>query len=178
MEGAIGPGPMANGSVEGLVGCARRNFMLPIPRFAGWVEFNACLEAQCRQRQVESARSKAPGRKRQNDILRGHEETIGTRMQRDPAAMKSLPGAPFDACEQANGKVGSQSLVRCDTNDCAVAVACGHQDVRVRGDVDQVVIGCRGEVIARHPRCCARADAVFDPIHCLPLIERRINALV
>ena len=53
----------------------------------------------------------------------------------------------------------------------------GHQDVWVRGYVDQVVIGCRGEVIARHPRCYAREDAVFDPVHYLPLIERKINAL-
>jgi uncharacterized protein (DUF427 family) len=91
--------------------------------------------------------------------------------------MKPLPGAPFEACDQANGKVGAQSLVRYDTNDYSVPVACGHQEVWVRGSVEQVVIGCRGEVIARHPRCCAREDAVFDPVHYLPLIERKINAL-
>jgi hypothetical protein len=56
-------------------------------------------------------------------------------------------------------------------------VAYGHQDVWVRAYVDQVVIGCRGDVIARHPRCYAREDMVFDPIHYLPLIERKINAL-
>jgi len=39
------------------------------------------------------------------------------------------------------------------------------------------VIGCRGDVIARHPRCYGREDMVFDPIHYLPLIERKINAL-
>jgi len=76
---------MANGSVEGLVGYARRNFMVPIPRFASWVEFNAYLEAQCR--------------KRQNDILRSHKEPIGIRLQRDLAAMKPLPVAPFEACD-------------------------------------------------------------------------------
>jgi len=154
---------MANGSVEGLVGYARRNFMVPIPRFASWVEFNAYLEAQCR--------------KRQNDILRSHKEPIGIRLQRDLAAMKPLPVAPFEACDQANGKVSSQSLVRYNTNDYSVPVAYGHQDVWVRGYVDQVVIGCRGEVIARHPRCYSREDAVFDPVHYLPLIERKINAL-
>lgn len=97
------------GSVEGLVGYARRNFMVPIPRFASWAEFNADLEAQCR--------------KRQNDILRSHKETIGERLQNDLAAMKPLPGAPFEACGQANGKVSSQSLVRYDTNDYSVPVA-------------------------------------------------------
>jgi hypothetical protein len=151
------------GSVEGLVGFARRNFMVPIPRFASWEEFNAHLEAQCG--------------KRQNDILRGHTETIGERLQRDLAVMAPLPGAPFEACDQTGGQVSSQSLVRYETNDYSVPVAYGHQDVWVRGYVDEVVIGCRGDVIARHPRNYAREDVVFDPVHYLPLIERKINAL-
>lgn len=39
------------GSVEGLAGYARRNFMVPILRFATWDAFNAWLEDQCRKRQ-------------------------------------------------------------------------------------------------------------------------------
>ena len=42
------------GNVEGLVGYARRNFMVPIPRFATWDAFNAWLEEQCRKRQRDS----------------------------------------------------------------------------------------------------------------------------
>src|SRR5512134_1286518 len=52
-----------------------------------------------------------------------------------------------------------------------------HRDVWVRGYVDQVVIGCGGEVIARHPRCYDREDMVFDPVHYLPLLEQKIGAL-
>ncbi|MTH94755.1 IS21 family transposase, partial [Roseibium sp. RKSG952] len=63
------------------------------------------------------------------------------------------------------------------TNDYSVPVAYGHQDVWVRGYVDEVVIGCRGEIIARHSRCWEREDVVFDPLHYLPLIERKINSL-
>jgi hypothetical protein len=37
------------------------------------------------------------------------------------------------------------------------------------------VIGCRGEIIARHPRSWEREDVVFDPVHYLPLIEQKIN---
>jgi len=91
------------GSVEGLVGWARRNFMVPLPRFASWEDFNAWLEEQCRKRHA--------------DILRGHTETIGQRLQRDLQAMADLPPAPFDACEQTTGQVSSQSLVRYQTND-------------------------------------------------------------
>ena len=51
------------GKVEGLVGYARRNFMVPLPRFADWDAFNDYLEEQCRKRQA--------------DILRGHKISIG-----------------------------------------------------------------------------------------------------
>jgi transposase len=151
------------GNVEGMVGYARRNHMVPVPHFPDWESFNAYLEEQCRARQ--------------GDTLRGHTETIGARLQGDLAEMRPLPAAPFEACAQASGRVSSQSLVRYATNDYSVPVAYGHQDVWVRAYVDQVVIGCRGEVIARHPRCYGREDMVFDPIHYLPLIERKINAL-
>jgi transposase len=151
------------GSVEGVVGWARRNFMVPRPRFATWDAFNAWLEEQCC--------------KRQSDILRGHRETIGARLQRDLEAMMPLPPAPFEACDQATGRVSSQALVRYKTNDYSVPVAYGHRDVWIRGYVDSVVIGCGGDVIARHPRCYDREDMVFDPIHYLSLLERKVGAL-
>jgi hypothetical protein len=125
--------------------------------------FNVWLEEQCR--------------KRQRDRLRGESETIGERLQRDLAAMRMLPASPFDACDQAECKVTAQSLVRYKTNDYSVPVAYGHQDVWVRGYVDEVVIGCRGEIIARHPRSWEREDVIFDPVHYLPLIEQKINSL-
>ncbi|WP_176559567.1 IS21 family transposase [Rubellimicrobium roseum] len=151
------------GSVEGIVGWARRNFMVPLPRFATWGEFNTWLEEQCRKRHA--------------DVLRGHGETIGQRLQRDLGAMMPLPPAPFDACDQATGRVSSQALVRYRTNDYSVPVAYGHRDVSIRGYVDQVVIGSGGEVIARHPRSYDREDMVFNPVHYLPLIEKKTGAL-
>ena len=137
--------------------------MVPIPRFATWDAFNAYLEDQCRRRQA--------------DVLRGESETIGQRLTRDLASMADLRAAPFDACDQTTGRVSSQALVRYKTNDYSVPVANDHRDVWVRGYVGTVVIGCGGEVIARHPRCYDREDMVFDPIHYLPLIEQKINAL-
>ena len=91
--------------------------------------------------------------------------------------MADLPPAPFEACDQTTGRVSSVSLVRYKTNDYSVPVAYGHREVWIRGYVDQVVIGCGGEIIARHPRCYGREDMIFDPVHYLPLIEKKINAL-
>ena len=59
--------------------------------------------------------------------------------------------------------MSSSSLVRYRTNDYSVPVAYGHRDVLVRGYVDQVVISCGTEVIARHIRSYERDDFVYDP---------------
>ena len=117
------------------------------------------------------------GRERQGDVLRGHRESIGERLKRDLEAMAALPAAPFDTCHQAPGQVSSQSLVRFQTNDYPVPVAYGHRQVWVHSYVEQVVIGCGTEIIARHRRSYQGEDTVFDPPHYLPLIERKIGAL-
>ena len=98
-------------------------------------------------------------------------------MERDLDALMPLPSAPYDACDKQAGRVSSLSLVRYRTNDYSVPVAYGHRDVLVRGYVDQVVISCGSEVIARHPRSYQRDDFVYDPIHYLPLLERKTAAL-
>ena len=151
------------GNVEGVVGFARRNFMVPMPRFATWDDFNLWLEEQCRGRQQA--------------VLRGERETIGERLQRDLAAMQALPPAPFEACHQISGQVTSQALVRYRTNDYSVPARFGHQEVWIRGYVDEVVIGCRGEIIARHVRSYRREEVIFDPLHYLALIEQKPGAL-
>ena len=151
------------GKVEGLVGYTRRNFLVPIPSFESFEALNAYLERRCLERM--DAR------------LRGHTETIGQRMERDLESLLPLPPAPYDACDKQVGRVSSLSLVRYRTNDYSVPVAYGHRDVLVRGYVDEVVISCGSEVIARHPRSYERDDFVYDPIHYLPLLERKTGAL-
>ncbi len=47
----------------------------------------------------------------------------------------------------------------------------------VRGYVDEVVISCGSEIIARHPRSYQREDFVYDPVHYLPLLEQKTGAL-
>ncbi len=98
-------------------------------------------------------------------------------MERDLEALLPLPAAPYDACEKQAGRVSSLSLVRYRTNDYSAPVAYGHRDVLVKGYVDQVVISCGSEVIARHPRSYQRDDFVYDPIHYLPLLEQKTGAL-
>ena len=151
------------GKVEGLVGYARRNFLAPVPSFASFDALNAYLEERCLERL--GAR------------LRGCDETIGERMERDLEPLLPLPDALYDASDKRLSRVSSLSLVRYRSNDYSVPVAYGHRDVVVRGYVGEVVISCGAEVIARHPRSYRRDDFVFDPVHYLPLLERKTGAL-
>jgi transposase len=151
------------GKVEGLVGYARRNFLVPVPRVESLAALNAQLEARCRDRQ--GAR------------LRGHGESIGERLARDRAAMLPLPPTPYEACETRGARVSSLSLVRYRGNDYSVPVAYGHREVVVRGYVEAVVIACGAAVIARHRRSYEREDVLLEPLHYLALLERKTGAL-
>jgi len=151
------------GKVEGLVGYARRNFMVPIPRFATWDAFNADLEQQCRKRRERK--------------LRGHTETIAERFERDRAVLLTLPAAPYEACEKVSARVSSLALVRYRGNDYSVPTRHGHLQVLVRGYVHEVTIACGGEVIAKHPRSYEREATIYDPLHYLALLEQKTRAL-
>ena len=113
------------GKVEGLVGYARRNFFVPVPRFASWDALNLDLANKCRARR---------GRR-----LRRHTETIGERFARDRQALLPLPPVPYDACDQRSTRVTSLSLVRDRRNDYSVPTAYGHRAVVVKGYVDEGV---------------------------------------
>jgi transposase len=151
------------GKVEGLIGWVRRNLLVPVPRAASLDALNAQLLEGCRRRL--------------GDRLRGHEETIGDRLVRDLAAFHDLPPAPYDACEKKAGRVSSLSLVRYRGTDYSVPTEYGHREVLIRGYVEEVVIACGAEVIARHPRSYEREDFVYDPLHYLALLEHKIGAL-
>ena len=151
------------GKVEGLVGFARRNFLVPIPVFDSFAALNEHLLACCR--------------KRMSERLRGRTETIGERLERDLAALRKPLPPPYDACEKVPATVSSLSLVRYRRNDYSVPTSFGYREVLVRGYVHEVVIACGTEIIARHPRSYEREDFVFDPLHYLALIEQKINAL-
>ena len=151
------------GEVEGIVGYCRRNFLVPIPRFRNFDDLNTHLEACCAKRWAEQ--------------LRGHDQTVGERLERDRAVLQRLPAIAYDACDKRPGRVSSLSLVRYRGTDYSVPTRFGHCEVLVRGYVHEVVISCAAEVIARHPRSYEQEDFVFDPLHYLSLLEQKTNAL-
>jgi transposase len=151
------------GHVEGLVGYARRNFLVPVPRAASWEELNAHLLSECVRRRQRK--------------LWGHEETIAERFEHDLGKLLPLPPAPLEACEKRTTRASSQALVRYQTNDYSVPTEYGHRQVLVKAFVWDLVISCGSEVIARHTRSYAREEMIFNPLHYLALLEKKTNAL-
>ena len=151
------------GHVEGLVGYARRNFLVPVPRAASWEELNAHLLSECVKRRQRK--------------LWGHQETIAERFERDRGKLLPLPPAPLEACEKRTTRASSQALVRYETNDYSVPTEFGHRQVLVKAFVWDLVISCGSEVIARHTRSYAREEMIFNPLHYLALLEQKSNAL-
>lgn len=151
------------GVVEGTVKFARLHFFVPVPQMQDFDELNAWLLERCRE---------DLGRR-----LRGKTATKGQLLVEDRAAFLPLPSAAFDACRMQSTVANSESLVRFDDNDYSVPVAYAHHPVVVRGYMDRVEVGCRKQVIAVHPRCWERERQIFDPLHYLPLLERKAGGL-
>jgi hypothetical protein len=67
--------------VEGLVGYARRNFLVPVPVVPSFAALNAHLEQRCLERL--------------DHRVRGHEESIGERLVRDLSAPDAFMMPPL-----------------------------------------------------------------------------------
>src|SRR4051812_37664537 len=109
------------GKVEGLVGYARRNYLVPLPEVPSFAALNAYLEQRC----LEHFRFR----------LRGHTQSIGERLERDLDALQPLPASPYDPCDRRPARVSSLSLV---PYDYSVPPVYGHRPVLVRGYVNEV----------------------------------------
>ena len=150
------------GKVENLVGYARRNFMVPLPEVESIEELNTHLLKCCQ--------------KRQEDILGSHRESIGDRLRRDQEAFRQLPGVPYEACVLTSVLVSSESLISFKGNFYSVPVRYGYYQVTIKGYVDRVEIFHMDQKIARHVRLYGKGEYAFNPLHYLPLLERKVGA--
>jgi transposase len=155
--------PNEKGHVENLVGFCRRNFLVPVPVVDDFASLNEHLWQCCNDDLTRQ--------------LRGKERNKAALLEEERRALLALPAAPFACCRVESTGVSSLSLVRFDANDYSVPVAFGHRRVTVRAGVDAVWIECEGNVVAQHARCWERHRTIFEPVHYLPLLERKPGAL-
>jgi len=156
--------PNEKGVVEGLVKYGRLNFMVPVPVVRDFDELNDHLLQMCRQDLQR--------------ILRGSgDKTKQTLLLEESFSFYTLPFKPFDACRKQPGKVNSELLVRFDDNDYSAPMEYAFYDVTVKGYTDRVELLRFNDIIAVHQRCWDKHKQIFDPLHYLPLLERKPHSM-
>ena len=142
--------PEAKGLVERANGYLQTSF-LPGRRFCSPADFNAQLALWLRR-----------ANNRVHSTLRCRpSERIGE----DRAAMMALPPVLPDPAWRETKRLGRDHWVRIGTCDYSVHPRAIGRRVEVRMDLDEVVVTCAGEEVARHPRSWARHRTVTDPAH-------------
>ncbi len=86
------------------------------------------------------------------------------------------PPFEFDCCDLASVRLTPYSQATFETNRYSVPVNRARRDVTVKAYPFHVDILDKTTLLARHVRCYARDQDVFDPFHSLPLLEQRPRA--
>lgn len=154
--------PNEKGHVENLLGYARRNFLVPVPKTDSLEELNKQLAEGCREDLHRQLRGK-PGTKA--------ELLVDERTSQLP-----LPKRSFESRRIKPLKANSLSLVRFDDNDYSVPTEYAHRQVTAVGGIEEVRFVVDNRVVARHGRDWGREQVFFDPRHYLALLERKPGA--
>jgi transposase len=151
------------GSVENLVGYARRNFLVPVPEVRSLGELNDRLRAAC----LEARRRRHPLKP----------TTVGAIYEQECGALMALPQRPFDCARVVHPKVNSLSLVHFETNRYSVPARYAYQEVTLKAYVDKVRIYHGTELVAEHGRLYGRNEESLQFDHYLDLLERKPGAM-
>lgn len=150
------------GGVEGLVGYARRNYLVPIPEAKSLEKLNEKLLQDCL----------VYGDHR----VSGSQQTVNQLFEVEKKHLISLPGIPFSNVESPSGKVDKYSTVIVDKNRYSVPTIYAHMKIKVVLYVDHIEIFRGSKRIAFHDRLYGNNKWSLEPDHYLELIRQRPQA--
>jgi transposase len=147
------------GGVEGLVGYARRNYMVPVPVADSLEQLNERLLEECL----------CYGTHR----MEGREKTVNELYEEENQHLLTLPQVPFSNIDVRSGKVDKYSTVIVDKNRYSVPSRYCGLKTQVILRVDSVDIYQGSRKIASHQRLYGNNKWQLDPLHYLELISQR-----
>lgn len=150
------------GGVEGLVGYARRNYMVPVPKAENLKALNEKLLKNCI----------AYGDHR----LAGRERTVNELYEEEKEHLIDLPHIEFSNIYISCSKVDKYSTVIIDKNRYSVPTSYAYFKVNVVLYVDRVEIFYGSKNIASHNRLYDVNKWSLKPEHYLELIQQRPQA--
>jgi transposase len=142
--------PEAKGMVERANGYLETSF-LPGRSFSSPSDFNAQLAMWLRR-----------ANNRVHSTLRARPSD---RITEDRGAMLGFPPVLPDPAWRETKRLGRDHWVRIGTCDYSVHPRAIGRRVDVRVDLDEVVVSCGAEVVARHQRSWAKHRTITDPAH-------------
>ena len=147
------------GGVEGLVGYARRNYMVPVPHADSLEALNERLLEECM----------AYGEHR----MATREQSVNELYEAERSRLIALPDVPFSNMEICSPKVDKYATAIVDKNHYSVPTRYTHVKVKAILQVDQVDIYYGSKRIATHHRLYNNNQWCLDPEHYLELIQQR-----
>jgi hypothetical protein len=151
------------GLVEGLVGYARRTYLVPVPDMADLEELNRYL-----------AERTAAEEDRQRQ---GRTATVGELLRAERPLLAPLPRHPFLACTRHPVKAShDRSLVSFERRRYSVPVEHAGQRLWLRAFPHHIEVWTSTSCVARHPRRPGPGEPVTDFWHYLPVLLRKAGA--
>lgn len=153
------------GHVENLVKHAQRTFMTPPPEGADadLSSLNIHLERECE--------------KDMDRLVLEKNRTRRDLFEEEKTRFLPLPEADFEACRTSDPRVSKQLLVRYDSNDYSAPSKWAYHQVLLKAFVDRIDIFFKDERIATHPRSYEKHAFVLNPLHYIPLLEKKPGGL-
>ena len=148
------------GLVENLVGFARRNFMVPVPRVTSLDELNKKLIQDCRGY-------------RNNHKVESRSATVKEAYEEEWYLLKQIPSYRYDTSIVATPSVGDYSTVRFDKNNYSVPVKYLRKTIIAKGYANKVCFFYEGELIATYDRLYGSGKTEYRLEHYLDLLERK-----
>jgi transposase len=147
------------GSVENLVGYARRNYLVPLPEAASLEAINMELKENCLSDQRR--------------IMAGHTDPIASRLAFEQSQLGPLPSHAPDLGPLAEVLVHSTGRVRFQTNDYSVPIQYAYQRLTLKADPFRVRLYAGEELVANHPRNYEKRQVIEDWRHYVPLLLKK-----
>ena len=151
------------GSVENLVGYARRNYLVPLPEADDLETINADLRQNCLDDQQR--------------IMARSTDPIASRLAFERKYLGPLPPHVPDLGPIAEVLVHSTGRVRFQTNDYSAPIEYAYQRLTLKADPFRVRLFAGEKQVADHPRCYEKRQVIEDWRHYLSLLLKKSFAV-
>jgi hypothetical protein len=152
------------GQVENQVGVKRRSVFTPYLKFENFEELNAHLREQMI---IEAHNNRHP------EFM---ERSVWEVYEEEKAYLRSQ-ASEFGGYVTEERRVENRCLVRFDNNHYSVPCEYAGKSVSVRIYAGHVELAWEGKVVCEHRRSFEKGRYILNPLHYLPLLERKPGAL-